>query len=114
MTRRDRAFLMMCLFGFVFVCSLFWIYRTWRWEANTTAAPGKVLEHRLISSSRGRDSYGEVIDYNAADGHVSRFMSAGSSDPLPIGTAVVVRYDPENPKDAEIDSFAKVWAGPLG
>jgi hypothetical protein len=60
--------------------------------------------------------YFPVVEFTDSTGNRHRFTSvAGGSDKTPvIGTTVRVRYMASDPKNAYIESFLHMWAGPLG
>lgn len=87
------------------------------------SAPGRVVEvvmRREYVNEQDhitQDYYFPVVDFSAEDGHRrSVQMSAGSSSPeYEKGNEVSVRYDPEHPLQARIDSLgsaALMWILP--
>lgn len=78
-------------------------------------ATGTVVEHRRHaavqderSGTRRRDTFSEIIAFEVA-GHTYRTESVRSTDePGPVGTARVVRYNPDDPSQAVIKGEAVV------
>ncbi|MBL9148920.1 MAG: DUF3592 domain-containing protein [Phycisphaerae bacterium] len=103
---RERVFGLLCLAIFAFVVSTCWLYVRWRWMSTHPSAPGVVVEHL----PQGGGLFAEGIDYNAADGRVNRMLGERTKEPLPVGTKVTVRYDPENPRDGVIEMSGKTYA----
>ncbi|MBM2711632.1 DUF3592 domain-containing protein [Mesorhizobium caraganae] len=63
--------------------------------------------------------YNPLIEFSTADGIVIRFNNAVHSSSWGDGDSVPVAYDPTNPQNASVDSFAGRWflaglAGMLG
>jgi hypothetical protein len=52
-------------------------------------------------------SYRAVVEFTAANGATIRFTSSVSSNPRPaqVGDHVDVRYNPDNPQDAAINTY---------
>lgn len=72
----------------------------------------------LRPGSREIYYYAEVV-FDAADGTTHRVTSATGDGRMcrpstPIGKPVPVRYNPENPDEASIDTFFNLWAPSLG
>ena len=53
--------------------------------------------------------YNPLIEFTAADGAVIRFNNAVHSSFWSDGDSVPIAYDPANPQNASIDSFAGRW-----
>ncbi|MGX5847872.1 DUF3592 domain-containing protein [Mesorhizobium sp. PL10] len=75
----------------------------------TASATGKIVAAE----------YNPLIEFSTADGTVIRFNNAVHSSFWGDGDSVPVAYDPTNPQNASIDSFAGRWflaglAGMLG
>ncbi|MDP3976258.1 MAG: DUF3592 domain-containing protein [bacterium] len=70
-----------------------------------------------IQSYRGNDdtTYSSIVTFAPKRGEEITFTQSSSSSWIPynIGDTVPVRYNPENPKDAEINSFTDLWMIPL-
>jgi hypothetical protein len=107
------------LLGIAFVSSANAILKINREES----APGRVveiIERREYVNEQDRvvqDYYYPVVDFVANDGrHHSVHMTEGSSAPsYEVGDEVTVRYNPERPLDARIQSFgssALMWVLP--
>ncbi len=75
-------------------------------------AIGKVVGRAPVSSTTRKrvPTYAPVVEFSTP-GHVSyQFTSSmgGGAQPV-VGETVNVRYDPANPRHAEIDSLTVVW-----
>jgi len=84
----------------------------WSWirlSMGGRVAPGKVVDLKLVKIGRKTSVY-PIIEFSAPDGRPRRFTSeiTGSGIPNSIGESVQVRYDPESPAVAAIDSFGGV------
>lgn len=79
-----------------------------------SATVGRVVGHES-RTDEDTTSYLPIIEFTDARGTVHRFTSvAGGSTQLPaVGASVRVRYLPDNPKVAYIQSFLHMWAAPL-
>ena len=78
------------------------------------ASVGRVVGHE----SRTDDDavfYLPIVEFADSRGTVHRFTSVagGSSQSPAVGATVRVRYLPENPSVAYIQSFLHMWAAPL-
>ena len=71
-------------------------------ESNSGHADGTVVD--LLPSGRG---YRAVVEFTAPNGATIRFTSSVSSNPPPaqVGEHVDVRYNPDNPQDAAINTY---------
>jgi Protein of unknown function (DUF3592) len=73
-------------------------------------------DEQVVTSGRGspRRYFMPKISYTTAKGERVSFTSAsGSGVPKPAGTVVSLIYDPANPRDAFINSFASLWLFPV-
>jgi len=95
----------------------------WRWYTFTRnritgmlPAEGRVVEivPRTSTGSRRRDrtSFYPIIEFRTAEGQLIRFEGRSGSNPpsYRIGDAVRVRYNPQLPQDAYIDSWWELWS----
>ena len=86
---------------------------------NGLPAQGKVVEvlqgEAVDDEEAPRPSYYPVVEFQTPDGRSFRFKgSTGSSSPeFAIGTQVQVRYNPQNPQQAQLTKFSHFWLGPL-
>ena len=103
---------LMCIFaGCCFLASAFQIYlRRRRFLAGSEAAAGTVVE--VLVRGVGRNAVTvPVFEFRTAEGVAQRaesLMGTGFQS-FEIGEAVAVRYDPRDPRRAEVDSFAVLW-----
>ncbi|MBL9147217.1 MAG: DUF3592 domain-containing protein [Phycisphaerae bacterium] len=92
--------------------------RTWNWRSHSKEATGIVmdLDARRSSGSgsrRGSTTYAEHVQFATPDGTTVEFYSSVStSSPFQPGTKVPVRYNPDNPSDADIDTVLRAWFVP--
>lgn len=79
------------------------------------AAAGRVVGHEERKDDEATSSYHPIVEFTDLAGAVHRFTSvAGGSDRAPaVGAAVRVRYVPEDPGVAYVQSFLHMWAAPL-
>jgi hypothetical protein len=77
-------------------------------------ADGTVVELIGGRPGYGKDPYRPVVEFAAPSGTAIRFTgSIGSVPPaFQVGEHVDVRYDPDNPHDAVIDTYWQVWFVP--
>ncbi len=83
-------------------------------QLHGSATIGRIVGHE----SRTDDDvvfYLPIVEFADSRGTVHRFTSvAGSSNQSPsVGATVRVRYSPENPSVAYIQSFLHMWVAPL-
>lgn len=80
------------------------------------AAAGTVVELTTRATTSGRASIiCPVVEFTATSGEKIRFTSDFGSRPAghKVGQSVNVRYDPDDPQKAEIDSAMNLWLIPL-
>ena len=103
--------------GLVFILVSFWTYRnTQQFLAQSETAQGEVIDLVLRSSHDGDSGtssgvYYPVVRFATAEGEYIEFQSGVGSQPpaYRIGDSVTVRYRPDNPYRARIDSFFQLW-----
>lgn len=86
-----------------------------------STAPGIVVGNDYQSrtdpqnSAKTYWSYHPVVRFTTGEGYELVFTDAEGSHPADyeVGDAVEVLYDPENPRDAAIRSWLRMWMGPL-
>jgi Protein of unknown function (DUF3592) len=76
---------------------------------------GTIVGNDLRYDSRGSGTYYPQFAFITRDGQpIIGNSNAGSNPPsFSAGEAVTVYYDPANPHDAKISSFAQLWMGAL-
>ena len=96
------------------------LYRRKRaWLTVSQTADGKVVRvvhrnlHRGVDAFHGR-SYFPVVSFQPRSKDAPSEFESKYSPPITpeVGKIVKVRYDPSEPSDAEIDSFAAIWLAP--
>jgi hypothetical protein len=82
--------------------------------ARATASPGRVVELRSHSASKG-SVYRPVVRFEPDGGPERTFESSTGSNPpsYHLGEAVTVLWTPGHPEEARIQSFGDLWFGPL-
>ena len=80
---------------------------------NGVSASGTVIENRESNGENGT-TYSPVIEFTV-DGQTYQFESDNSSSPpaYRVGQTVQIRYDPQDPERAQIDSIFEQWAAPV-
>lgn len=79
-------------------------------NSSDSRADGTVVE--LVPSGSGSSPrYRARVEFTTSTGTHVRFLSSISSNPPPakVGEHVDVRYHPDNPRDATINSYWQVW-----
>ena len=103
--------------GLVFVLVSLWNVRsTKQFLAQSETAHGEVID-LVLGSSRTGDSgtsssvYYPVVRFATHEGEYIEFQSGIGSQPpaYRVGDRVTVRYRPDNPYRAKIDSFFQLW-----
>jgi hypothetical protein len=77
-------------------------------EAGWTTTTGTVVGVRRDSGIRGDDVDRPVVSFADRTGTTHRFAAPSGSDPVRLGSAVRVAYDPHNPREAR-DLSAGGW-----
>ena len=102
--------------------ALFFFSRSLVFAYRATSTTGKVIEHEVNTStstgsgsnrSTTTTSYRPVVQFQT-QGRSIRFVSkAGDNSPQdqPVGSEVTVLFNPNDPNNAEIDSFSAIWGG---
>jgi hypothetical protein len=83
------------------------------------AVEGVVVDNRLGVAGDGGQSYYPVVEFTTRDGGRDGARSVRFSDGIgsfppdyEIGDRVAVLYDPDNPQDARIHSWKRLWFAP--
>jgi len=84
------------------------------WRSRAITAEGKIVgfeQERSSSTKDQRPYFAPVVTFTAANGQSIQFKSSTSVRPNPytIGQQVAVRYLPENPEGADLESSASSW-----
>lgn len=79
----------------------------------TQQTSGKVVGFVLLSSGRSR-THSPVFEFKDSSGTLhTNYNSSGQNPPAyKIGELIKVRYQPEHPETARIDSFTELWLFP--
>lgn len=76
-------------------------------------AIGTVVGHNTNIDSDG-DTYQPIISFRPTEGPQVTFTELVARSGIdPVGSEVPVLYDPDNPTDARLNSFANLWVIPL-
>ena len=94
--------------------AVYLLSRRLRAQLHGDVTTGRVVGH-ASSTDEGAVSYLPIVEFADSQGVVRRFKSVagGSSRSPAVGAAVRVRYLPDNPGVAYIQSFLNMWAAPL-
>jgi hypothetical protein len=93
---------------------LYFLYRRLLLFKNSCLVEGLVVSY-LTRDDDGTTIYYPKVGFTANDGKIYEFVAeaGNSSRPRLESHPVRVRYNPNHPKEAFIDSFLHFWAGPL-
>lgn len=104
------------------VCAVV-LVRTATWILATSTSQGTIVGHETRSRGAGAApradrgagaSVAEIVRFEDRDGVERRFTSSiSTSRPFAIGAPVPVRYLPDAPDDAAIDTVFRSWGLPL-
>jgi hypothetical protein len=80
-------------------------------RAGALSAPGTVLDLAPTTDSKGTTMYKPVFEFTDRSDRMHRITGSVASSPPSFerGEAVTVRYRPENPENAHLDSFMDSW-----
>lgn len=90
-------------------------YTGWQLQTNGVTTTGTVVRMNEQSDGEGGCcTFVPVVDFHV-NGNVYTFEGDTASDPpaYRVGQQVDVRYDPNNPNTAQIDSWFERWAFPV-
>jgi len=119
------AFFVLFMLAAVGVCSLFHALRQiWYWPKTTAHVVRYCIKRDKGPENKGPENkgpenaqpfYHPVLRFETIDGQpVTTISSCGWwRRPWPSGDIVRVRYNPHNPKWAEIDCFTNIWGMPV-
>ena len=92
-----------------------WQWRTYTQNQIATMLPAEgrvvdVVSRTKTSGGERKTNFYPVVEFRTADGESVRFESSTGSNPSAyrVGDAVKVRYDPQTPQSAVIDSW-ELW-----
>jgi len=116
---KNFILLFVLLFGLVGLGLLTGAFFAVRSEINfrtgAISVPGTVVDLEPTQGRRGGTLYKPVFKFTDRNDRVHRITSSLASSPPSFrrGEVVTVRYRPENPNDAHLDSFMESWFLPL-
>lgn len=102
-------------FGLLFLMvAVFWAKNTRTFVGHASTARGTVID-LVRQQSSDSDTYAPVVRFVTDTGETIEFKSNTSSNPPSYtnGERVEVLYSPLAPRDAKIDGFFSLWAGPI-
>ena len=112
---RSNPIISGCIIGFVglvfAVVGTFFLMDTLRFLPGTITANGTIVQCK--DSGGENSSCQPVVNFTTQSGQQITFNSSFSSSSFNEGEAVTVRYHPNNPHDARIDSFVSTWLFPV-
>jgi hypothetical protein len=90
------------------------IIRQRDWKRRAVRAEGTIVgfeEERLSGQGASRPLFAPLVTFTAASGESIEFKSSRSERPNPytVGQQVAVRYLPEDPYSADLESVASGW-----
>jgi hypothetical protein len=89
------------------------IIRMRDWKARAVRAEGTIVgfEEETSGQRAGHPLFAPLVTFTAANGESIQFKSARSERPNPytVGQRVAVRYLPEDPNSADLESVASGW-----
>jgi hypothetical protein len=89
----------------------------WQWRAHTQdmiaamlPAEGQVVQIVPLTDSQGKTYFYPIVEFRTTEGQTIRFQGSTGSNPpsYRTGAKVKVRYDPQSPQSAVIDSW-ELW-----
>jgi len=88
---------------------------TLKFRKEATITEGTVVDFATSRSDKGKTMYSPVVEYRDLSGTSRQVTGSGSSSSpgYDRGDKVPVRFMPENPEKARIDSFMENWFAPL-
>ncbi len=93
------------------------LFLGWEWRAHTQEmvaamlpAEGRVVQVVPRADSEGKTLFYPIVEFRTAEGRTIRFQGSTGSNPpsYRTGAQVKVRYDPQSPESAVIDSW-ELW-----
>jgi len=101
----------------VIIAGCAWGYQRYAQYREGVTTQGRVVEIRAYWSEdsegrRGVNHY-PVVEFRSSVEKQHRFTGDAGLDEYEVGESVNVLYDPRNPGDARIATFAQFWLGPL-
>jgi hypothetical protein len=82
--------------------------------AGLTSGMSRHAEGTIVDVVPGKRGYDPVVGFTVPDGDQVRINGwvGSNASAFPIGKQVPVRYNPDNPQDAVIDTYWQVWFVP--
>lgn len=85
---------------------LFWGYRVHRFKSAAAPAEGQVIQ-------LNRGGSHPQVRFTTADGITVEQAQGGLVFGCQVGDSLRILYNPENPRQAKIDSFGALWGFPV-
>ncbi len=124
MSRRDNWLVVLKLLMWIgLVQGIVWTLLTLGFAAHTlifiersVTATGTIVELREKQDDEGSVTYAPAFTFSLKDGNQQTVVSNVGSNPSPfeVGEKVPVRYEPDDPSDAAINSFGQTWGFSIG
>ena len=91
-------------------------WRQWQRTRCWRTAEGIVVDEAVRAVTPGNPYHFPIVEFVAGNGRTYRFESGTGRyvHPVPVGTLVVVVYDPAQPETALIGRFADRWFAAAG
>lgn len=107
--------LMLILPGLVMVLgSRFWYRNSKASYARLVLARGNIVRFNWGVNPGGAGfHHNPVVEFHTQFGEAIEFQSAHEFTGAKVGRTVRIRYDPQNPQGAEVDTFFTRWKGQL-
>ena len=111
MQNRTRPLLSLLLGIGLLSGSMYMFFSTRQLLSIAEQAVGVVVGFERRSSKGGSTEY-PIIEFAEASGALHHFTTSGPGD-YPLGKAVQVLYDADNPANARVNVFIELWLGSL-
>ena len=98
------------------VAAVLWALYQWSFRSNARRAEGLVVDVAVETDARHSRLYHPVVEFTDHRGELVRFkegVAVTGSALFDKGERVTVLYMPENPSQAQIDTFSSNWLGPI-
>lgn len=102
------------LFSFPFIgVGLYEIYKVRQWQSRFVRTSGIVIGNSYSRNVYDEGAYYPIVEFETGGGKTRFTDGVGSLPPdYPVGTRLIVFYNPENPQEARVYSWKRVWFAP--
>ncbi len=89
--------------------------RTQRFLATAVPTEGTIVDFKVSEDSDGDSNYFPIFRFRDASGQEHQITSNTGTNPpgFKKGQSVGIFYDPQHPEDACLDTFWRLWIGPI-